>query len=195
MKRRPSANGSARADLVLVPPLDDYGHELDLAVGDVVVYASHGLGRVEARVGGAGDPRELVVLSFESGLRVTLPIDRAVDALRAPSGELELEDVQRTLRGTPAARIAPWAARFRTMREKVAAGEVTGLAEVVRDCAGRERKTVDARGGQAAGATGERGLYLQARKLLAAEIAFARGIDASEADAWTVEQTSARPSE
>ena len=195
MKRSPSADGSARAYLTLVPPLDDCVHELDLAVGDVVVYASHGLGRVEARVGGAGDPRELVVLTFDSGLRVTLPLDRALDALRAPSGELELEDVQRTLRGTPAPRIAPWAARFRSMREKVAAGEATGLAEVVRDCAGRERQTVDAGGGQAAGATGERGLYLQARKLLAAEIAYTRGIDAAQADAWTVAQTSAQPSE
>jgi RNA polymerase-interacting CarD/CdnL/TRCF family regulator len=41
-------------------------------------------------------------------------------------------------------------------------------------------------------ATSERGLYLQARKLLAAEIAFASGTDPAEADAWIVEQFDAQ---
>ena len=143
----------------------------------------HGIGCVEARLAG-----ELVVLAFESGLRVTLPVARARDALRLPAGELELEDVLRTLRTDPAPRVGPWSKRFRVMREKVAAGEVTDLAEVVRDGLGHERLVVGA-GGRAAPASSERGLYLQARKLLAAEIAFARGTDAEEADGWIVEQS------
>ena len=71
---------------------------LTLAVGDVVVYASHGIARVEARRAGAGDLPETIVLVCESGLRVTLPLARARHALRSPSGELELEDVRRALR-------------------------------------------------------------------------------------------------
>jgi RNA polymerase-interacting CarD/CdnL/TRCF family regulator len=71
------------------------------------------------------------------------------------------------------------------MREKVTVGNAIGLAEVVRDGLQRERQLS---GGRAVAGASERGLYLQARKLLAAEIAFARGIDAAEADVWIVEQ-------
>jgi len=158
---------------------------LNLAVGDAVVYGSHGIGCVEARRAGAGDLPDMVVLAFESGLRVTLPVDRAGDSLRSLSGEIELEDVQRTLRTDPARSSEPWSKRFRSMREKVTVGNAIGLAEVVRDGLKRERQLS---GGRAVAGASERGLYLQARKLLAAEIAFARGIDAAEADMWIVEQ-------
>jgi len=161
---------------------------LNLAVGDVVVYASHGICCVEARRGG-GDLLEVVVLLFASGLRVTLPVARAHDALRSLSGEPELEDVRRTLRDDPSPSIEPWSRRVRSIREKVTAGQVTGLAEVVRDGLQRERKLAVGAGGRATPGGGERDLYLQARKLLAEEVALARGIDAVEADVWIVEQT------
>jgi RNA polymerase-interacting CarD/CdnL/TRCF family regulator len=108
--------------------------------------------------------------------------------LRSLSGESELEDVRRTLRADPAPSIEPWSRRFRSTREKVTGGEVTNLAEVVRDGLQRERQLVARAGGRATAAPSERGLYLQARKLLAAEIALARGIDEVEADVWIVEQ-------
>ena len=182
-----SANGPARADLRLVPPLDDLALELRLAVGDVVVYACHGIGCVEARCDSGGGPPETVVLLFESGLKVTLPVALARGALRPLSSELEVERVRRTLSADASPCIESWSRRFRSIRDKVTAGRATELAEVVRDGLHRERQL-------AAGATGrtaapsERHLYLHARKLLAAEIACARGIDAVEADAWIVEQ-------
>jgi RNA polymerase-interacting CarD/CdnL/TRCF family regulator len=192
MRSTSGADDSARTHLRLLPASDDCAPALELAIGDIVVYASHGVGCVEARLGGDDDLRGLVVLTFESGLRVTLPVARARAALRLPSGELELEDVRRTLRTSPGARIEPWAKRFRSMRDKVAVGEVTGLAEVVRDGLGRERELAARAGDRTAVATSERGLYLQARKLLAAEIAFASGTDPAEADAWIVEQFDAQ---
>jgi RNA polymerase-interacting CarD/CdnL/TRCF family regulator len=188
MTSRQSTAGSARAHLPLTSPLDDFAPVLNLAVGDVVVYASHGIGCVEARRAGGGDLPEAIVLVFESGLRVTLPVARARGTLRSPSGETELEDVRQTLCAEPASRIEPWSRRFRSMREKVTAGEATGLAEVVRDGLHRDQQLAVSGGGRTAGASSERGLYLQARKLLAAEIAFTRGIDAVEADVWIVEQ-------
>jgi RNA polymerase-interacting CarD/CdnL/TRCF family regulator len=188
MKSRESADGSARAHLQLTPPLDDCAPVPNLVVGDVVVYASHGIGCVEARRTGRGHLPEVVVLAFESGLRVTLPVARARGVLRSLSGERELEDVRRTLRADPPPSIEPWSRRFRSMREKVTRGEVTDLAEVVRDGLQRERQLVAGAGGRATAAPSERGLYLQARELLAAEIALARGIDEVEADVWIVEQ-------
>lgn len=150
---------------------------LDLTVGDVVVYASHGIGSVEARGAERDGVPETVVVLFTSGMRVTLPVERARDALRAPLGEVELEDVRRTLGAKPEAGDEKWTARFRAMREKIAAGGVTDLAEVVRD--GAQRLSAG---------PAERQIYLQARKLLVAEIALARGIDPEEADSWVVEQ-------
>jgi RNA polymerase-interacting CarD/CdnL/TRCF family regulator len=158
-----------------------------LAVGDVVVYASHGIGCVEARSPARGDLPETVVLAFESGLRITLPVARAHGAVRSLSGERELDAVRRTLRADRSPSVEPWSRRFRSIREKVAAGEATGLAEVVRDGLQRERELAVGSTGRTT-APSERHLYLQARKLLAAEIALARGIDAAEADVWIVEQ-------
>jgi CarD family transcriptional regulator len=166
---------------------------LNLAVGDVVVYASHGIGYVEARAPREGEAPEAVVVVFESGLRVTLPIARAHGALRAPSSEVELDDVRRTLGADSVPGTEPWSRRFRTNRDKVNAGEVTGLAEVVRDGVQRERRLAGRAGGRGAAATTERALYVQARKLLAAEIAFARGIDSLQADVWIVEQIDEEP--
>ena len=188
MSPTPGSHESTGTRLRLVPTLDDCAPVLTLTVGDTVVYASHGIGCIEARLGGDEDVRAQVVLTFESGLRVTLPVARARSALRLPSGELELEDVRQTLRSSSGPRIEPWAKRFRTMRDKVAAGEATSLAEVVRDGLTRERELAERAGDRANVATSERGLYLQARKLLGAEIAFSRGTDAAEADVWIVEQ-------
>jgi RNA polymerase-interacting CarD/CdnL/TRCF family regulator len=166
---------------------NDLAPAMSLAVGDVVVYASHGIGCVEARRPAEGDLPERVVLGFENGLKVTLPVMRARGALRSLSGERELDDVRRALRTDVSPVVEPWSKRFRSMREKVAAGEVVGLAEVARDGLRRERQLAVAAGGRMA-APSERHLYLQARQLLASEIARARGIEAAEADAWIVEQ-------
>src|SRR5438876_6352037 len=77
-------------------PGDNAGEEPRLAVGDLVVYASHGIGRVESRKD-HGRNGGVLVLVFENGLKVTLPLDRARSTLRALPGEAELEAVQRTL--------------------------------------------------------------------------------------------------
>ncbi len=181
------ADAPAPADLRLVPPPADCVPVLRLAVGDVVVYASHGIACVEARQAGAGELQDAVVLVFANGLRVTLPVARALGTLRSLSGEVELDDVRRTLRADASPADEPWSRRFRSIQEKVTAGQVTGLAEVVRDGSQRERRPADGTGGRTP-APSERHLYLQARKLLSAEIALARGIDALEADAWIDEQ-------
>ena len=163
---------------------------LSLAVGDAVVYASHGIGLVEARRPRGGDIPEMVVIVFESGLRVNLPVDRARRALRPLSSEAELEDVRQILSSDPDPSNDPWSKRFRALREKVNAGGVVGLAQVVRDGVLRDRKRVDVTGGgRPASASSERGLYLHARALLAAEIARTRGIPLADADAWIIDQT------
>ena len=168
----------------------DAQRPLRLAVGDRVVYASHGIGRVESRERHQGDGG-MVVLVFESGLRVTLPLDRAQNALRSLSGEPELEQVQLTLGGdSPSAALEHWSRRHRNAQAKLARGNVSGLAEIVRDGAHRERARV--KGGTA---PIRNQLYREARKLLVAEVAAARGIEPDAADAWIGQQINGDPAE
>lgn len=153
-----------------------------LAVGDLVVYASHGIGRVESREDQGGND-EALVLVFENGLKVTLPLDRAQRTLRALSGEEELEAVRRTLGSDSSPTSEHWSRRYRDSQAKLAGGTVGGLAEIVRDGAQRERQR--AKGGTAPIANQ---LYRTARRLLVAEVAVARGIELDAADAWIVQQ-------
>ena len=163
--------------------------EPTLAVGGVVVYGAHGVGRVAEVRPAAEGAEPIVVLEFEEGLRVTLPLERARLAVRPVASEAELQVVQRTLRGEgQVADQESWAKRFRSTQLKVSAGELVGVAEVVRDGIQREREH-GARAGSAL-APGQRTLYLKARRLLASEIAAARGIDPADADDWINAQVS-----
>jgi RNA polymerase-interacting CarD/CdnL/TRCF family regulator len=154
-----------------------------LAVGDLVVYASHGIGRVESTQSHQEDASETLILLFESGLKVILPLARAHDALRPVSGESELEDVRRTLLVETLPVVEPWPRRHRRLQAKLADGSVSGLAEIVRDGVHRQRRRV--KGGPA---PVENQLYRKARELLVAEIAAARSIEPDVADAWISQQ-------
>ena len=151
---------------------------LRFAVGDAVVYASHGIGRVESAHDAEGTQPATIVLDLESGLKVTLPLVRAKETLRSLSGEPELEGVRLTL----AADVVP-SRRRRFAQEKLAAGEIDGLAEIVRDGLQRERRLTTGSGKPMANE-----LFRQARQLLTAEIAACRGIEQEEADSWVLEQ-------
>ena len=156
--------------------------ELRLAVDDLVVYASHGVGRVAIR------QQETVVLEFaESGLSVTLPIERAVECVRPVSTEVEIAIVGRTLGGAHAVSQENWQRRLKTARGKVTGGEAVGLAEVIRDASRRDDRA-PARKEPGRLSLTEQQLYLKARKLLAGEIGASRGVDASAADAWIGDQ-------
>jgi RNA polymerase-interacting CarD/CdnL/TRCF family regulator len=156
---------------------------LRLAVGDRVVYASHGIGRVESKQPHQGAPAETLTLMFDSGLRVTLPLERAHDALRPLSGEPELKEVRRMLRLETPPEAEPWSRRHRRLQAKLADGSASGLAEIVRDGIHRERRRV--KGGPA---PVENQLYRKARGLLVAEIAASRSIEPDAADAWISQQ-------
>jgi RNA polymerase-interacting CarD/CdnL/TRCF family regulator len=156
--------------------------ELRLAVDDLVVYASHGVGRVAVR------QQETVVLEFaEGGLLVTLPVERAVECVRPVSTEVEIASIGRTLGEAVTFGEENWQRRLKTTRGKVTGGEAAGLAEVIRD-AGRREERATARQETGRLSLTERELYLKARRLLADEIGASRGVDSSAADAWIGDQ-------
>jgi Transcriptional regulators, similar to M. xanthus CarD len=156
--------------------------ELRFAVGDLVVYASHGIGRVANR------NQRTVVLEFaERGLSVTLPIERAAECVRAVSTEDEIASIGKTLGEADVASAENWQRRLKTTRGKVTMGDAAGLAEVIRDASRRdERATARKEPGKLS--LTERQLYLKARQLLADEIGAARGVDPAEADEWIGDQ-------
>lgn len=164
---------------------------MELAVGDVVVYGTHGIGRVAARTKRvvSDERQEVVVLELEDGLTVTLPIERAREQLRAPASEADIRDLQATLRAVHVLSEQPWLARRREMQAKLTGGHPVELAEIVGEGAQRQR-TLNVRGKTSQLSPGEKELFVRARQLLSGEIAQARGLQQEEADEWIEEQLS-----
>src|SRR5262245_45425214 len=92
-----------------------------LGVGDTVVYAAHGIGRVVARaqqqVGGT--ERDVVVLDLATGLRVTLALEEASERLRPVADENEIEDVRRRLVAGSSASDKQWTKRIKESKAKL----------------------------------------------------------------------------
>jgi len=162
-----------------------------LAVGDVVVYGTHGIGRVAAlkEQVGLGATREVVVLELADGLTVTLPLERAREQLRPLVSEADMDRVQETLREDRVLSVDPWLSRRRETLAKLTGGDPVELAEIVGDGAQRER-TRRAKGSKPQLSSGEREIFVKAWQLLSGEIARARGLQQAEADGWLDEQLS-----
>jgi len=152
-----------------------------VAVGDAVVYAAHGIGRVIAheRTRVAGTERDCIVVELATGLRVTLPIEEATERLRPVAGKAEIEDIRCTLASQPSSRDGTWTRRLTDNKAKLASGRPIELAELVRD-GGR----MDEPASRPRHSHTERLLYVQARELLVRELCTARGIEPDAADAW-----------
>ena len=160
-----------------------------LSVGDIVVYGTHGIGRIAARksVRMGGEVQDVVVLELEDELTVTLTVDRAQEQLRPLASDADLTHIRNALREDRAVSGDPWLTRKRDTVAKLTAGNPIALAEIVRDGALRERE-LKARKKPAQLSPGEKELYLKAWHLLADEIARVRDLGPEEVDAWIDEQ-------
>jgi CarD family transcriptional regulator len=156
-----------------------------LAVGDVVVYGSHGAGRLTARESKVvlGTRQEVIELELGGGLRVELPVERAHEFLRPLATESDLDRVQEELRADHAVTSDSWLKRKRESLAKLNDGDPIGLACIIRDGAHREAAR-SPKGGKVQRSLWERELATKARGLLSTEIAFAREIEPDEANSW-----------
>ena len=152
-----------------------------MAVGDLVVYGSHGAGPITARRVRMilGEEREVLVLALAHGLSVELPVGRAAELLRPVVDAEEIARLRVILRSDVTPEADPWLKRQRAARAKL--GTAVGLAEVVSE--GAQRPTLS---------PGERELVRQAKELLADEIGLSRGEDAAVASAWIDDQLARR---
>jgi RNA polymerase-interacting CarD/CdnL/TRCF family regulator len=154
---------------------------MKLGLGDVVVYGTHGVGRIAAR------NKDVVVVELAEGLTVTLPLVRAREQLRPVASKSDVASVRKTLREDRELSFDPWLSRRREALEKLTSGTIVALAELVGDGAQRERLRL-ANGSSSQLPSAERDLSLKARRLLADELALALSLQPDAADEWIEEQ-------
>jgi len=160
-----------------------------LAVGDVVVYGNHGIGRVAARREQEmlGEAQEVVVLELEQ-LTVTLPLTLARTQLRPLADEADLRRVSDALRAERTLSSRNWLSRRKDVLEKLVGGTPVELAQIISEGAQRERVRAESRGSRSQLSLSERQLYTRARELLTDEVAQALDIQPAAAETWIDEQ-------
>jgi CarD family transcriptional regulator len=144
--------------------------------GDLVVYPNHGAGYVAAveEKSVLGEVRRYYVVHVaDGGLTLSIPAD-GDSGLRPCAGEEGVEAALETLRGGPQDMPSNWNHRLKHNQEKLRSGEISRVAEVVRD--------LNSYGGAHGLSTGERTLLAKARRILVSEVALVREIEVEDAE-------------
>jgi CarD family transcriptional regulator len=107
------------------------------AAGDLVVYPTHGVGKIVAIEDQeiAGHTLSVFVVHFDKDrmtLRVPLGKTKAA-GLRKLSSQKEMEAAMAKLRGRSRAKRTMWSRRAQEYQAKIASGDPASIAEVVRD--------------------------------------------------------------
>jgi len=149
-------------------------------VGDKVVYPHHGAGTVvkkEVREV-LGDKREYMTIRIlHNDMTVNVPSENAERVgLRKVIDEEMVGKVQKALTGTGTAMPKNWNRRFKHNRDKMKTGDIFELAEVVRNLSLRDHEK--------GLSTGEKQMFVKAKKILASELMYAKQMDEEEAAAW-----------
>jgi CarD family transcriptional regulator len=149
-------------------------------VGDKVVYPHHGAGKVvkkEVREV-LGEKREyLTIQILHNDMTVNVPSENAEKVgLRSVIGEKAVDQVVKALTGNGTVMPKNWNRRFKHNRDKMKTGDVMELAEVVRNLSLRDHEK--------GLSTGEKQMFVKAKKILSSELMYAKGMDEDEAAAW-----------
>jgi CarD family transcriptional regulator len=158
------------------PSPEDVGAKTTFAQGDLVVYPNHGAGCVvgieEKNI--LGEVRRYYVVYLpDEELTVSIPADGDTD-LRACADEESVARALAILRADATGMPSNWNHRLKHNREKIKSGEISQVAEVVRN--------LSAYGVENVLSTGERNMLVKARQILSSEIALMRNIEAAEAE-------------
>jgi len=152
-------------------------------VGDKVVYPHHGAGTVVKKESREvlGTKREyLTIKILHNDMTVQVPSENADQVgLRRVIGEKEVGVVLKALTGGSTEMPKNWNRRFKHNRDKMKTGDIYELAEVVRNLALRD--------GEKGLSTGEKQMYVKAKKILASELMYAKTMSEDEALEWLEE--------
>ena len=157
-------------------------------VGDHVVYPHHGAGKVEKKEMKEllGEKREyLTIRIIHNDMTVMVPCEKAGQVgLRNIIGASAVKKVMSVLTADVSTMPKNWNRRFKYNREKIKTGDIYELAEVVRNLALRD--------GEKGLSTGEKQMYVKAKKILASELMYAKDLSEDDAHAW-LEEVLANP--
>ena len=162
-------NGSTTSKEELAPK--------SFAKGDLVVYPNHGAGTVsgiEEKTILGEERRYYVVYVPDGGLTLNIPADGDT-GLRSCADDQEVAEALEILGSSPEDMPAHWNHRLKHNQEKIRSGEISRVAEVVRD--------LNAHGGERGLSTGERNLLAKARRILISEVALGKHLKTGEAEA------------
>jgi len=152
-------------------------------VGDKVVYPHHGAGTVVKREKKEvlGEKREyLTIKILHNDMTVNVPADNAERVgLRKVIDEEAVKKVVKYLTSGGTEMPKNWNRRFKHNRDKMKTGDIYELAEVVRNLALRD--------GEKGLSTGEKQMYVKAKKILASELMYAKNMSEDEALEWLEE--------
>jgi CarD family transcriptional regulator len=149
-------------------------------VGAKVVYPHHGAGTVVKKESREvlGQKREyLTIRILHNDMTVQVPADNAeAVGLRPVIDEKMVEVVVKALKGGGTQMPKNWNRRFKHNRDKMKTGDVLELAEVVRNLSLRDHEK--------GLSTGEKQMFVKAKKILASELMYAKEMDEDEAAEW-----------
>jgi CarD family transcriptional regulator len=149
-------------------------------VGDKVVYPHHGAGTVvkKEKRKVLGEEREyLQIQILHNDMTVQVPTENADRVgLRKVIDETTVEQVLKALRGSGTTMPKNWNRRFKHNRDKMKTGDIFELAEVVRNLSLRDHEK--------GLSTGEKQMFVKAKKILVSELMYAKGMDEEEAAEW-----------
>ena len=146
-------------------------------VGDNVVYPHHGAGTVvskESRIVLGQEREYLTIKILHNDMTVNVPTENAEKVgLRWVIGLDAVEVVVKALSGESTEMPKNWNRRFKHNRDKMKTGDILELAEVVRNLALRDHEK--------GLSTGEKQMYVKAKKILASEFMYAKNMSEDEA--------------
>jgi CarD family transcriptional regulator len=149
-------------------------------VGDKVVYPHHGAGTVvkkEAKTVLGQEREYLTIQILHNDMTVNVPAENAERVgLRKVIDEEMVQRVLAVLHGSGTNMPKNWNRRFKHNRDKMKTGDIFELAEVVRNLSLRDQEK--------GLSTGEKQMFVKAKKILASELMYAKGMDEDEAAAW-----------
>jgi CarD family transcriptional regulator len=149
-------------------------------VGDKVVYPHHGAGTVikKEKREVLGQTREyLTIQILHNDMTVNVPCENAEKVgLRKVIDEEMVAVVLKALTGSGTQMPKNWNRRFKHNRDKMKTGDILELAEVVRNLSLRDHEK--------GLSTGEKQMFVKAKKILASELMYAKAMDEEEAAAW-----------
>jgi CarD family transcriptional regulator len=149
-------------------------------VGDKVVYPHHGAGTVvkkEKRTILGTEREYLTIKILHNDMTVNVPAENAEKVgLRSVIDEQMVEQVLDVLHGSGTKMPKNWNRRFKHNRDKMKTGDIFELAEVVRNLSLRDQEK--------GLSTGEKQMFVKAKKILASELMYAKGLDEDSAAAW-----------